>query len=300
MATAAEPTPADLPLPGGKEEATVRVRPLLTAVGIGPPGFFWREEGRLADLKALGFRVSKKDYVRYPIPAFLLQHPSAGAILVDTGMHPSCAVDPKQNLGRLGAVFFRGLEMGPRQGAPDQLRELGIEPTDVKVVVMTHLHIDHASAMSEFPEATFVFSRREWEAATGGGAFDGYVRRQFDHAFDYRTIDFDAAEGDSFASFGRAVDLFGDGSVRLAYTPGHTHGHLSVVARVDGGEVLMCGDAAFTQAMIDGSRMNYKITDRHLAKRSLREIQIYKKETPDAVVIPGHDMDAWEALKDEY
>src|SRR5918992_63403 len=98
MAAAAEPKPATLPLPGGREGATVRVHPLLTGVGVGPPGWFLREEGRLAGLRAIGVGVPRDRYLKVPIPAFLVEHPGVGAILVDTGLHPSVAVDPKQNL----------------------------------------------------------------------------------------------------------------------------------------------------------------------------------------------------------
>ena len=94
---------------------------------------------------------------------------------------------------------------------------------------MTHLHPDHASAISDFPEATFLVSTAEWEAASDGGQRDGYVKRQFDHGFDYRLVDFDSDDANSFSGFARSFDVFGDGSVRVVFTPGHTLGHMSVV-----------------------------------------------------------------------
>ena len=94
MATAAEPRPAELPLPGGRARAAVKLSPLLTGKMIGPPGWFLREEGRLAWRKALGFGVSRRDWLPVPVPAFLIEHPKVGAILIDTGFHPSVAVNP--------------------------------------------------------------------------------------------------------------------------------------------------------------------------------------------------------------
>ena len=96
---------------------------------------------------------------------------------------------------------------------------------------MTHLHVDHASAISEFPDSTFVVSSAEWAAASSNGQFHGYVKRQFDHGFDYRLLDFEGPDAQSFSGFARSFDLFGDGSVRTVYTPGHTLGHMSVVLR---------------------------------------------------------------------
>jgi glyoxylase-like metal-dependent hydrolase (beta-lactamase superfamily II) len=302
MATAAEPQPAVLPLPGGRPDATVKLHPLLSGVAKSPPAWIHREEGRLAKLHAIGIGVPKSEYLDIPIVAFLVQHPGAGAVLIDTGLHPSCAVDPKQNLGRIGTIAFPGLEMEPPQAVPEQLRARGVEARDVKLVVMTHLHIDHASAMSEFPNATFVFSAREWEAATEPRNWQhGYRTRQFDHGFDYRLLDFEGPEGDSHASFGRSFDLLGDGSIRAVYTPGHTHGHMSVVVRLAGGrEALVAGDAIYTRHTLESGHLPFRIEDEHLFRRSLREIKLYEENAPDALIIPGHDIAAWRELDEVY
>jgi N-acyl homoserine lactone hydrolase len=303
MATAAEPRPAELPLPGGRRDATVRLRPLLCGRAMAPPAYLVREPGRLAWRRALGFGVSRDDLATIPIQAFLLEHPGAGFVLVDAGLHPSVAVKPRENLGRVAALAFRDLQMDPGQALPAQLRERGIDPAAVRTVVMTHLHVGHASGISEFPDATFVVSRAEWEAATSQGRLHGYVTRQFDHAFDYRLLDFEAAGErgpDSFSGFARSFDLFGDGSVRAVYTPGHTRGHMSVVVRTPRGEVLLAGDAIYLRRTLDDTRPPYRSEDEHLFRRSLNEMRQYVRETPDALVIPGHDWEAWQELEAVY
>ena len=300
METAAEPRPAELPLLGGRSGATVVVHPLLTGRAKGPPAMFLRSEGRLAGLRALGIGVSKRDWLEVPVPAFLVQHPGAGILLIDTGLHPSVAVHPRQNMGRVAPLVFRDLEMDPNQAVPAQLRARGIPPGDVRAVIMTHLHMDHASAISEFPQATFVVSKPEWEAATDQGQLHGYVTRQFDHGFDYRLLDFDGPDTSSFSGFARSFDLFGDGSVRTVFTPGHTLGHMSVVLRTKGREVLVAGDAIYLRETLDTGHLPYRTEDEHLFRRSLREIQQYRKETPDALIIPGHDWKAWQELEPVY
>src|SRR4051794_38885770 len=303
MSTGAEPQPAVLPLPGGRDGAAVTLHPLLSGTAKGPPAWIHCEDGRLATPHALGIGVKKSDYLDIPIVSFLLEHPSAGPILIDTGLHPSCAVDLKQNFGRVGALAFPGLSMEPKGAVAEQLRTRGIQPRDGKIVVMTHLHIDHASAMSEFPNAVFVFSTREWEAATEPRNWrHGYRTRQFDHAFDYRTLDFEGGVAtESYATFGRSVDLLGDGSIRLVYTPGHTHGHMSVVLRLNGGrEALVAGDAIYTTRALATGHRPFRIEDEHLFSRSLREIQLYAETNHDALIIPGHDMAAWRELDPLY
>ena len=300
MATAAEPRPAELPLPGGREGASVRVHPLMTGRMIGPEAWFLRRDGRLAWRRALGLGMTRSEWLEFPVPAFLVEHPRAGPVLIDTGFHPSVAVEPRKNLGPVAHILFKDVRMEAEQAATAQLRAKGVEPSRVNVVVMTHLHFDHASAISEFPDATFVVSRAEWAAATSQGQLHGYMRRQFDHAFDYRLLDFEGPDVESFASFGRSFDLFGDGSVRCVYTPGHTLGHQSVVLRLRRREALVAADAVYLRRNLDEVRLSHRTADDHLSERSLREIRRYARDTPDALIIPGHDWDAWQELDAVY
>jgi glyoxylase-like metal-dependent hydrolase (beta-lactamase superfamily II) len=210
------------------------------------------------------------------------------------------AVSPRSNLGSFGTVIYRGIDMRAEQAVAAQLRAKDIEPSSVKTVIMTHLHPDHASAISDFPEATFLVTTEEWEAASHGSQRDGYVKRQFDHGFDYRLVDFNSEDANSFSGFARSFDVFGDGSVRIAFTPGHTAGHMSVIVQTAHGEVLLTGDAIFMRRTLDEEHLPHLLDDEHLFRRSLREIKQYVKETPDALVIPGHDWEAWEKLESVY
>ena len=78
MATAAEPRPAELPLPGGREGASVRVHPLMTGRMIGPEAWFLRRDGRLTWRRALGLGMTRSEWLEFPVPAFLVEHPRAG------------------------------------------------------------------------------------------------------------------------------------------------------------------------------------------------------------------------------
>ena len=190
--------------------------------------------------------------------------------------------------------------MTSEQAVPDQLRARGLDAADLRVVLMTHMHFDHASAISEFPNATFVLSKQEWDVLNEGKVTDGYVKSQYDFGFDYRTFDFDSPGTDSFATFGRSFDLFGDGSVHAVFTPGHTHGHTSYVLRLRDREVLIAGDAIYTMRTLEESVLPYKTADEHHFRRSLKEIQRYRDRTPGALIIPGHDWDSFSALDPAY
>jgi glyoxylase-like metal-dependent hydrolase (beta-lactamase superfamily II) len=297
----AEARPLTGPLSGGGPAGTtVSVEPLLGGEVQVPRQFFESDGGRLAMLKALGIGTPKSRWWWAPIPAYLIRHPQAGPILVDTALHPSVAAKPAANLGRIAAMVanFRL----PEGDLPTQLRQRGVDPKSIETVVMTHLHLDHASGIAEFPNAAFVLSAPEWEAATtvSRPITHGYRRAHFDYLFDYRTIDFGGSLIDSYASFGRTFDLFGDGSVRLAFTPGHTDGHLSVIARLREHDFVIAGDAVWTADQLAGRNVPPRPEDMHEWQRSRRELQRFGEGFPTAVIVPGHDPGAFSQLESRY
>src|SRR5918994_6311935 len=139
----ADAIPLEGPLPGGSDGVTVVVEPMEAGRAHWAPEFFeYPGGGPLARLRARG-KVSESTV---PCPAFLVRHPGVGPVLIDTGLHPSVATDPRHNLGRTLGRFFE-LEHGG--DVVSQLRGKSIAGGDVAVVILTHLHADHASAISE-------------------------------------------------------------------------------------------------------------------------------------------------------
>ena len=298
----AEAKPLHEPLAGGKAGITVTVEPMVAGHFSSPADWMESPGGRFLTLRLLRSLFSDSNRRRIPCPVFLVRHPSAGMVLVDTGLHPSIASDPRQNYGRL-ANRVTPPELGQGEDAPAQLRARGIEPSQVSVVVMTHLHMDHASAISEFPDSTFVVSETEWIDATTGSrpALRSYRPAHYDFVFDYRTVDFGRGNISSYASFGRTFDLFGDGSVRLAYTPGHSAGHMCVVCRLRERDFVIGGDAVYTQAQLEGgAAAPPRPADAHNWRRSLQELKLYRSQFPDAVITPGHDPDFYAGIEERY
>jgi glyoxylase-like metal-dependent hydrolase (beta-lactamase superfamily II) len=294
----AHPSPLTGPLEGGREGATVVLHPLLAAQMLSPPGFMALEGGRLSALTAM--RKPKREWELLPIVAFLVEHPGAGPFLIDTGFHPSVAVDPKQSLGPFFGRAWN-VQMKPEQAIPAQLRARGMDARELPLVVMTHLHLDHASAISEFTGARFVLGQGEWAAMHGPRpTFNGYVRKHVAHAVDFLEVPYDAPEVDSYSTFARSFDLFADGSVRLVYTPGHSRGHQSLILRLRDREALITGDAIYYLETLENEKRGFAMADEHLWRRSLREIQLYKREHPDALIIPGHDQETWDTLAARY
>lgn len=298
MAVSTVPKRAAIPLAGGTEGAGVTVTPMQAGALVVPPSFLQRPGGPAGTARGLAARRSR--WTEVPVPCFLVEHPSVGPVLVDTGLPAAAAGDRRAAFGRRGALVLRA-RMQEDWAVTAQLARSGLEPLDVEVVVMTHLHFDQVGAVAAFPSASFVVDQAEWDAASSSGIVHGYVRRLFDHSYDWRAIDFAGRNVDSFASFGRTVDLFGDGTVRLLSTPGHTLGHMSVLVRLASGrELLLTGDAAYARRSIDEELVPLLAADEHLYRRSLREIRRYVEQTPSAEVICGHDAQGWPSVREHY
>ena len=75
---------------------------------------------------------------------------------------------------------------------------------------------------------------------------------------------------------------------------------MSVVLRTARGEVLVAGDAIYLRRTLEEMRPPYRTEDEHLFRRSLREIRQYATETPEALIVPGHDWKAWHELEAAY
>lgn len=267
-----------------------------------PPAYLERAGGeRLGKLRMLGLGTPRSRWWTLPCPVFLVTHPEAGPFLVDTGLHPSVTAKPSANLGRVFASLS-GAELEPGADVPAQLRTRGLDTRDLRTVVMTHLHLDHTSCMAELAGSTFVLSDAEWRAATTTSQpwLHGYRPQHYDYAFDYRTVDFNGDGITSYATFGRTFDLFGDGSVRLAFTPGHTLGHMSVICRLRSRDLVIAGDAIYTLAQLDDAPPPPRPEDPHTWRRSHQELKLFRRSYPEAVIVPGHDPDVWPTLKDRY
>lgn len=317
MCAAIQATPIDLPLPRGQEGASVVLHPLLCAEMLAPPAWFEREPGPRGTLRALGVGVPRQELIRIPIVAFLVEHPSAGPILIDTGFQrvvaEGTAAERNRHLGPIGRLMGRNIRMRPEQTVVEQLRARGVDPAGVELVVMTHLHFDHASALCDFPAATVIVSAAEWRAARArGSTLLGYPTAQLDPRPTYRTVDFSdpAARGRAGIDqtpharaadpFENTLDLLGDGSLVLASTPGHSAGHMSVIARLREREALIAGDAIYTMATLREGGRPWRSQDGRAFERSLRALRAWDGEHPEALIVPGHDMAHWETLAERY
>jgi len=164
-------------------------------------------------------------------------------VLVDTGLGLDDVRKPRQ----LGAPF-RAL-VRPRLDAGEtaiaQVRELGLQPGDVRHIITTHLDLDHAGGLPDFPHAEVHLLGRELSAALHPSLRERarYVAAHWAHS--PRWVEHESA-GERWLGFDSVRILPGsDAEILLVPLPGHTHGHTGVAIRQGDGWLLHCGDAYF-------------------------------------------------------
>lgn len=228
--------------------------------------------------------------VRLDVPVFLIRHPTQGTVLFDTGLSTSSAKRLNSLLTGLAATF----DSASGQDAASQLKAFGVDPSTVSWVILSHLHLDHAGSVDLFPNATVVVSKKEWEAQKARMSLKRSAR-EFDPAahegrLKLKLVGFDGAK--PLGTFDRAVDLFEDGALFLIDLPGHTPGSIGAWVNLDGGPVLLAGDASWIvdnhmDLALPAARA---IGDLDAYGRSLHAMRAMQEAVPRLVIFPGHDL----------
>lgn len=166
-----------------------------------------------------------------------------GIVLVDTGLGSADVADP----ARTGA-FFRQV-VRPRylieETAVERLRALGFQPADVRHIVLTHLDVDHAGGLGDFPNAKVHVFRTEMEAALDPSLREKlrYIQAQWAHGPDWVPYE---TQGDSWFGFDSVRAIEGlDVEVAIVPLQGHTRGHSAIAIRDGERWLLHCGDGFF-------------------------------------------------------
>jgi len=221
-----------------------------------------------------------------PVPFFLIQHPK-GNLLFDTGNAAQVAVDPRGHWG--SAVDTYQPVMSADQYCVEQLATIGIKPEDIEYIVLSHLHLDHAGGVKDFPQAKILVQRSEMSCAYTCDFYQkaSYIRPDFDHPLNYRFLN--AWRDDKY-------DVFGDGRVIIWFTPGHTPGHQSLLLNLEtAGTVLLTADACYNEELLDGGLLPGLMWSCEETVRSIERIR-YARDVLNAQVITGHDPESWRSL----
>lgn len=178
-----------------------------------------------------------------PVPMYIIDHPQ-GLVVFDTGMNIAVVPDNgAEYWGPVAGAFTP--TMSREQGIDRQLRRIGKSVEDVRFVIHSHLHLDHAGNIGMFPNATHIIRKAELQNA--------WWPERFQRAA-YVMDDFKVTRELNIIELTRDLDLFGDGSVELIDTKGHTKGHQSLIVRLpNSGTMILASDAAYMAENLQGT-----------------------------------------------
>ena len=226
-----------------------------------------------------GFNVGKA--WQFSDSCYLIRH-GKDLLLWESGVSDAIAAMPD------GLTVGNGmLTLHVRKTLRSQLHELGIAPSQITQLGFSHFHGDHVGNANLFTSATLYVQRPEYEAAFGPdpGKF-GYNPAFFNRLRDSNIVQLD---GDH--------DLFGDGSVMILSTPGHTPGHQSLLVRLPKtGPVLLSGDAVHFRENWDNRRVPARNFDKEQSLASMQKLaDILEREHAQLWI--NHDKAQTDTLK---
>ena len=173
-----------------------------------------------------------------------------GLGLVDTGMGADVTRGPRSAALRLYSAVLRP-QLIESQSPEAVLRNLGVTPVDIRLVVLTHFHADHVSSLRAFPNAQIITSaaaaRNVMQMSAAAALHHGIFKELIPPDIERRLLPLeDLKRVPTGTVLGDGHDLFGDGSYLAVPLPGHAFGHFGIFWRDDPGPVLYATDATWT------------------------------------------------------
>jgi N-acyl homoserine lactone hydrolase len=220
-----------------------------------------------------------------PIYAFAIEHPE-GVIVVDTGETARASQPAYFPSWHPGVRAFREW-VEPEQEIGPQLERLGISPGDVRWLVMTHLHTDHAGGLHHFPDNEILVTRTELDFASGmRGRLRGYVANTHWPAWFRPTLlEF---EPEPLGPFPQSLRLTDSGDVTLVPVPGHTPGQIGVLVDEGDQTVFLAGDSSYTQDLMLRGKVDGVGADDEAERLTHERIRAYATAHP-TVYLVAHD-----------
>jgi glyoxylase-like metal-dependent hydrolase (beta-lactamase superfamily II) len=224
-----------------------------------------------------------------PTYAFAVEHPE-GVILVDTGANAGLKRLPRWHPYFQRAVKF---DIEPEQEAGAQLRAMGVGPSDVRLIVLTHLHIDHDGGLAAFPRARVLVSPGERAAAAGlKGRINGYLPQRWPSQFDPEPLVF---VDEPYGPFARSRRLTADGALTALPTPGHTPDHISIALDDSERRIVFVGDATYSQDNLLAGRVDGVSPKAAIARDTMARLAALAAARP-TLLLPAHDPGAADRL----
>jgi N-acyl homoserine lactone hydrolase len=228
-----------------------------------------------------------------PINVYVIEH-TDGLVVFDTGQDRASLTDPDYFPDGPSGVIYRRLatfQVSDDETLTAGLERLGYRTSDVTTAVISHLHQDHIGGIAEIAHADLLVSADEWRSHNRPLAEPrGLLRAHIDlPGLTWTPVDFNPLTMPSLHPFTTGHDLFGDGSLVILPTTGHTAGSMSLlVRRPEGPPLLLVGDLtydihAFEQGVHSG------VGSRRQLRRTRERVIALRSNNPGMRILAAHD-----------
>lgn len=245
--------------------------------------------GSKKPLAVTGFFRGKDKKRILPVSCYFIEHPK-GRILIDTGWDSKYATEkPRRFFGLLDRISTPIIEQG--ESIDCKLKSLGLSASDLDYVLFSHMDFDHTSGLCLVKDAKRIMAAKE-EIEDAAKYFFRYVKSTWDFA----TLEPFHYESSGIGPVGKSYDVFGDGSVLLVNTPGHSHGLFTAVIKNTEQYIALAGDAIYTGKSIREKLIPGFTVDKMLARKSLTWICELAEDKNCLGVFANHDPETKEQI----
>lgn len=266
---------------------------ILGAPAASAQKLYWTASGLFGPFNIQGLIPSYPEArdIKIPINMWVIDHPK-GLVVYDTGNNVAISDGTCTSHWSQGSCDFLKPDQKRADVIDKQLEKLGYKTSDVKIVITSHSHLDHIGNIEMFPNAIHVLQKMEMYQARWPEKFQrpsgAHILADYDDA---RDLNYFTLEGD--------YDLFGDGSLIVLSTPGHTLGHQSVKLKLpETGTVILTQDAIWMEENLEGhpAGLNYSVKDYFNSVARLKMMS----DIEGAPMWFGHSITQYEAMGETW
>ena len=231
-------------------------------------------------------------YTEYlPIWVWVIEHPD-GLIMVDTGEIAS-VLDSKTHLAgestysRFISDSLSKFRIEEKEELDRKLAQVNLKTEDIKLVVFTHLHLDHTDGIRFFPKADFIVNEYEYKHPYSN------LPSTYPAWFKPNPVNY---KPNRIETFDQAYSISGSGDLLYVPTPGHTNGHSSIILKTDDFDIVFAGDISYDQEQVLRGELPGAHIDFDKAKDTYAKLLSYAKNRK-TIYLPSHDGNAAKRLQ---